>query len=1041
MDGRVRPTANNVGAMTAEESTTAAASETLVFLFTDLESSTRLWERHPETMKGAMARHDAILRGAIGAHGGTIVKQTGDGLLAVFSEADDALAAALQAQLGFEAESWEDTGPLRVRIGIHRGEGQFRAGDYYGSAVNRAARIMSAGHGGQVLVSGPVATLLAGSLPDGASLRDLGEHRLKDLAGPEQLFQLVVPGLRDSFPPVATLDVRPNNLPTQTSVFMGRESELRELRSLLDSEGVRLVTMTGPGGTGKTRLALQAAADQIDRFEDGVFFVDLADEREPEGAFSAVVRTVGIEAGDEPASEALRRGLRQRHMLLVLDNFEQVTDAAVGVADLLSSCPDVVAVITSREALRVRGERLFPVPPLSLPPPGNGGAPPLSEVVEAESVRLFVERAVAVRPDFEITEENVSEVAAICIRLDGLPLAIELAAARLKLFSPEDLLGRLERRLDLLRGGARDLPGRQQTLRGTIEWSYELLSEDERRLFQLFSVFSGARFEAVEEVADRVDSMAGVDVIDGLESLVDKSLVRSVDADGPWFEMLQTMREYAAEQLAADAALAAEVRRAHAEHYVELAVRLRPKLVGGSRADTLVELARELDNMRAAWRYWVEAEDVARLNELLETLWALHDAMGWYHGVIDLANDLLGVLALGEETPERVREEIALQTSVARSLMAIRGYTVEVEEAFLKALRMSEDAGESPQRFPVLRSLASLYALRAEFDRAADVGRELLTIAEGQDDPNLNADAHLVIGSSLAFTHSDTKGGMEHIDRSIELFDPSHVGGGTFQVGPSPGVIALTTSALLLYSLGFPNRSLERAQRALDLSAQLSHPYTSAYAHFHVGLIGLRAGNGPMVAQQAAELLQVANAHEYHLWRALAIVLQGLVTTMSGNSEEGVAQVERGIALYRMETTPPVFWSLLLSFQAKAYGAAGRVEDGLSLITGVLESTPETHGGTSGFRLLRAELLTRLPEPRVDEAIEVYTTTMEGSWEIGERMASLEAATGIAELRAGTPDGPAALERLSEIYATFTEGFDFPQLAQARALLEAGPPG
>ena len=1011
---------------------------TLVFLFTDLESSTRLWERHPDAMKEAMARHDAILREAIDDHDGTVVKVTGDGLLAVFTEPTDATATALQAQLGFEDEAWEETGPLRVRIGMHVGEGQYRAGDYYGPAVNRAARVMSAGHGGQVLVSGPVAVSVEDRLPDEVSLRDLGEHRLKDLAGPEHLFQLVVPGLRDTFPPVATLDMRPNNLPTQTSVFMGRESELLELRGLIDSDEVRLVTMTGPGGTGKTRLALQAAADQIDRFDDGVFFVDLAAEREAEAAFSTIVRTIGIEAGDEPAAVALTRGLRQRHLLLLLDNFEQVTEAAVDVADLLSNCPGVMAVITSREALRVRGERLYPVPPLSLPPSGNGSSPPIEAVVEAESVRLFVERAVSVRPDFEVTTGNVNDVASICIQLDGLPLAIELAAARLKLFSPEDLLVRLESRLDLLRGGARDLPGRQQTLRGTIDWSYELLSDEDRRLFQLFAVFSGARFEAVEEVAGRVEAMAGVDVIDGLESLVDKSLVRSVDADGPWFEMLQTMREYAAERLAEDEELAAAARRAHAEHYVELATRLRPELVGAGRQHALDELTLELGNLRAAWSYWVEQADAPRLNELLETLWALHDARGWYHEVIELANDLLGVLALGEETPERVREEIALQTSLARSLMAIRGYTVEVEEAFLKALRMSEDVGAGQQRFPVLRSLASLYVLRAEFDKAADVGRELLTIAEDQDDPNLHADAHLVVGANLAFEH-DTDAGMEHLDRSIELFDPDQAAAGQFRVGPSPGVVALTTSALLLWSLGFPNRAMDRADRGLALSEELGHPFTRAYALFHVALINLRGGNLAAAMPLANELLQVANAHGYHVWRALAIVLQGLGTTLGGDPEEGVAQVERGIALYRMETTPPVFWSLLLSLQARVYAAAGRVEEGLDLITAVLESTPDTHGGAAGFWLLRGDLLTRLPEPRLAEAIELYTRAMEQSWELGERMEALSAATRLVELHRGTPDEAAAVERLREIYSTFTEGFEVPDLVAAQASLEGSP--
>ena len=309
------------------------ADASLTYLFSDVEGSTRLWERHPEAMQGALARHDAILRAAVEGCGGTVVKTTGDGLMAVFGFAPDAITASLTAQEGLRDEPWGEAGPLRVRMGTHVGEAQTRGGDYYGTAVNRAARVMAAAHGGQVLLSAPIAELVAGSLPDDVRLRDLGTHRLKDLAGPEHLFQLVRPGLPDTFPPLATLDVRPNNLPTQTSAFLGREALLDDLRAQLDAEYARLVTLTGSGGTGKTRLALQAAAEQVDRFEDGVYFVDLSAEREADGAYAAIVRTVAIAgSGDDPPLEVLKRGLRERQLLLVLDNFEQVADAATGLA-------------------------------------------------------------------------------------------------------------------------------------------------------------------------------------------------------------------------------------------------------------------------------------------------------------------------------------------------------------------------------------------------------------------------------------------------------------------------------------------------------------------------------------------------------------------------------------------------------------------------------------------------------------------------------------------------------------------------------------
>ncbi len=368
--------------------------------------------------------------------------------------------------------------------------------------------------------------------------------------------------------------------------------------------------------------------------------------------------------------------------------------------------------------------------------------------------------------------------------------------------------------------------------------------------------------------------------------------------------------------------------------------------------------------------------------------------------------------------------------------MAVRGYTAEVEEAFLKAARMSEDTGQLPQRFPVLRSLASLYALRAEFDKAIGVGQEMIAIAEGQDDPNLDAEAHLVVGASLAFTHEDTEGGMAHIDRAIDLFDPRRVGETELPLGPNPGVIALTTAGLLLWVLGFPVRALDRAERALALSEELGHPYTRAYALFHVALISLRAGNLEMVGRLAGELLQVANAHDYHLWRALAIVLQGIVTTVVGDADEGIEQVERGMALYRMETTPPVFWSLLLLLQARAYAAAGRLEESLDLVDALLQSPP-THGGSvAGLWMLRADLLTQLPEPQIAEAIDMYTKARDESWELGDRMDALESATRLVALLRGTDGEAAAAEKLSEIYATFTEGLELWPLQAAKAALE-----
>ena len=468
------------------------SSKLLTFMFTDLAASTRLWEQLPDSMGDAVQRHFDILGAAVDGHGGKVVKMTGDGLLAVFPSPAEAVKAGLVAQQALVGEDWGDTGPLRVRMGLHLGEAEPRGGDYYGPAVNRAARIMSAGHGGQVLLSGSVAGLVRDRLPDGAGLRDLGEHRLKDLAEPERLFQLEAPDLSAGFPPLLTLSARPNNLPSQAHPLLGRRTELAEVSEMIVTSPARLVTLTGPGGTGKTRLALQVAAETIEAFDDGVFFVDLSELRSAEAVFETSVRVLGASGvPSDTALGALVEHLKRRKVLVIFDNLEQVADAAPGVAPLLAGAPDLSVLATSREALHIRGEHLYPVPPLSLPDQTR-----LDTASESEAVSLFVARARAVLPSFRLDGDNLPTVVEICIRLDGLPLAIELAAARLRILSPHDLLARLQRRLDVLRGGARDLPARQQTLRDTIDWSYELLQPEEQALFRTFSVFSSARFES-----------------------------------------------------------------------------------------------------------------------------------------------------------------------------------------------------------------------------------------------------------------------------------------------------------------------------------------------------------------------------------------------------------------------------------------------------------------------------------------------------------------------------------------------------------------
>jgi len=596
---------------------------TLTFLFSDMEGSTALWERAPEAMGTALARHDAMLAGAIEVHAGIVVKRTGDGTFAVFSGPANAAAAALAIQRAVTAEAWPTPLPIRVRIGVHTGEAEVRDGDYYGTGVNRCARLCLLGHGQQTLVSEATAALVRGNLPPGATLIDLGEHHLRGLSRPERVFQLVEPGSRTEFPPLASSDAPPRILPVAPTPLIGRQGEINALRGLLSQDDVRLVTLTGPGGTGKTRLSLKIAVDLIDQYRDGVFLAELAPISDWTLVITTIARALGVEeVTGRPILDLLVARLRERRLLLVLDNFEQVLPAATAIDELLARCSCMSVLVTSRAPLQLRSEHEFPVPPLALPVSEHQVT--ASSVLDFGAVALFVERAQAINPSFAVTPTNARAIAEICARLDGLPLAIELAAARTRLLSPEALLARLGHGLNLLTGGRRDLPARQQTLRSAIAWSYDLLSEAEQRLFRRLSVFVGGfTLEAAEAVA-RADGDPGLDVLDGVEALVANNLVR-VDravAGEPRFGLLETIREFGLERLDASGEEAA-TRGQHLAWFIDLSDRFLKDVGGPTYGDWLIRLDAELDNLRAAL-HW--SEDPSSDSELgLRLAGALRD--------------------------------------------------------------------------------------------------------------------------------------------------------------------------------------------------------------------------------------------------------------------------------------------------------------------------------------------------------------------------------------------------------------------------------
>jgi predicted ATPase/class 3 adenylate cyclase/DNA-binding CsgD family transcriptional regulator len=577
-------------------------------LFTDIEGSTRLLEDLGDRYAELLADYRRVLRSALQEWNGHEIDTQGDAFFIAFARASDAVLAAVEAQRAIAHHSWPGDGAVRVRMGIHTGEPSRTPGGYVGLDVHRAARIMSAAHDRQVLLSQATATLVQQDLPDNVSLRDLGEYRLKDLGRPWHLFQLVVADLSADFPRLRTLDAYPNNLPVQLTPFIGREQELAAVQDLLRHEGVRLLTLTGPGGAGKTRLGLQLAAESSDNFADGVFFVNLAPISDAGLVTSTIAQTLDLQEGVEgPWLERLREALQHKQVLLLLDNFEQVVSAGVEVVQLLVACPKLKIVVTSREVMHVRGEREFTVPPMTLPDLKH--LPDLAALSYNAAVALFLQCAQAVKPDFQLTNATARVIAEICVRLDGLPLAIELAAARVKLLPPMALLARLDQGLSVLTGVSRDVPARQQTLRNTIAWSYNLLNEPEQRHFRQLSVFvGGCTLEAAEAVCSTPDNEdVAWQVLETIASLIDKSLLQQIEQEReePRFVMLETIREYGLERLAENEENES-TRSAQAKYYLALAEKAQLELASPQQAVWLERLEPEYDNLRAALQWVLE---------------------------------------------------------------------------------------------------------------------------------------------------------------------------------------------------------------------------------------------------------------------------------------------------------------------------------------------------------------------------------------------------------------------------------------------------
>ena len=771
---------------------------TVTFLFTDIEGSTRLLQHLGDNYASLIAEHDRLLREIWARNNGSVVGTQGDSFFVAFGRAIDGINAAVQAQHALAAHPWIDGVRVRVRMGLHTGEPQIRASEnYVGIDVHRAARIAAAAHGGQALISQTTFDLVRNELPEGVTWRDLGEHRLKDLRQPKRLYQLAIAGLPSDFPPLMSLDAFPNNLPVQSTSFVGRAKEVAEVKQLLAEE--RLVTLTGPGGSGKTRLGLHVASEMLRHFH-GVFFVALAPITDPGLVASTMAQALNIsETPGRPIFESLKEYLQSKSFLLVLDNFEQVVSAAPLVSELLEVCPALKIMVTSREGLRVTGEHEYPVPPLALPDLSQ--LPSLESLSQFTAVELFVQRARAVKPDFQITTETAPAVAEICYRLDGLPLAIELAAARIKLLPPPAMLKRLEHRLEFLTGGGRDRPARQQTLRDAIAWSYDLLEANEQKLFRQLSVFvSGCTLEAAETVVG--NQTGSISMLDRLRSLLDKSLLFYAEDKNAQarFGMLGMLREFGLEQLEAEGE-GEEIRLHHANFFLALAEQAEASV---EQVEWMDRIEREHDNLRAALEWSKTASETGELCVRLA------GALGYF--------------------------------------WEVRGHFSE-GRARLSAVLSAETAqGQTAGRAKLLARAAELAYRQSDYPATISFAKESLAIYRKLEDQQGIASALVKLGNAATET-GNYRTASKSLEEALAIWrdvDDKH--------GTARALISLGWAALRAGNHALANGRLEEA---LALSRELGDARSMGFELSGLGEVALRQGDYPRARLLMEESLEL----------------------------------------------------------------------------------------------------------------------------------------------------------------------------------------
>jgi predicted ATPase/class 3 adenylate cyclase len=825
---------------------TAGPGGTVTFLFTDIEGSTRLLQQIGAAYSTVLEDQQRIGREAFEANGGRIVDTAGDGLFVVFGRARDAFAAAVSAQRALAGHAWPEGVEVRVRMGLHTGEPVISSTGYVGMDVHRAARISAAAHGGQVVLSEATRQLLGDELPEGVSLESLGEHWLKDIPQAERLYQANVAGLRTEFPPLrAAGSARARSLPSRALPLIGRESDLSSICELLLHDDVRLLTLTGTGGTGKTSLAVEAAGRCIRDFRDGVAYVPLAPIAESALVFAAIAQTLAVtpRGGQQPL-DAVIDHLRDRRVLLVLDNFEQVVDAAEGVARLVSACPRTKVLATSRFALRLTMEREYPVAPLRTPDVQTAGT--AAVLRNYPSVELFAQRAAAVKPGFGLDDESTVAVAEICQRLDGLPLAIELAAARIKLFSPRALLARLDRRLEVLSGGARDLPARHRTLRHAMTWSYDLLEPGEQAVFRRLSVFASAFSVDAAETICQAGGDPGLDALDGVTALIDKSFLqqRSSDEGEPRFAMLETVREFALEQLdASDDSKA--IRNAHADLFLSIAEKAASELTGPDQAQWVATLQRELDDLRTAFDWTIRSGDASRALRMGAALHRFFIIRGLH---TEGRKRLNAVLALAHDN---VDDSVRTRVLAAAAILAFEQSDLADASTLLQqALDNDRRAGNTRGVAETLNHMGWVAFCAGDLERAQTLTEEALALHEERGDKR---------GIGLSLTN---------------------LGGVVGQRGDLP-------KARQLY------------ERALDLRRESKEARSIAYGALNLSTLLLRVGETERALELTHEAERTLRALGDHQLLSYACFVLGDEMLERGNAEGAVECLEESVALGR----------------------------------------------------------------------------------------------------------------------------------------------